>query len=51
VVVKGVVISGLSILVSQAVDQAKIFSGSDFDEDEMYRKVLLSTIASLADSG
>jgi shikimate dehydrogenase len=51
VVVKGVVISGLSILVSQAVDQAKIFSGADFDADEMYRKVLLSTIESLADSG
>lgn len=41
--VTGKVISGLPLLVSQAVDQARIFSKVDFDEQEMYRKVVQST--------
>lgn len=45
-IVSAKVISGLPILVSQAVDQAALFSGLDFDRDEMYRKVLLSTVRS-----
>lgn len=49
-VVPGRVISGLNLLVAQAVDQARIFSGLPFEEDEMYRKVLSSTIASLGSS-
>lgn len=49
-VVKGRVISGLPILVSQAVEQARIFSGMDFDMDAMYRSVLSSTVRQLARS-
>lgn len=49
-VVKGRVISGLPILVSQAVEQAQIFSGVEFDRDAMYRSVLPSTVRLLARS-
>jgi len=35
--------SGLGLLVAQAVDQAALFSGLDFDRGEMYRSVLIST--------
>lgn len=44
-VVSGRVISGLSILVAQAVDQAAIFSGEEFDRGSMFREVLSSTMA------
>ena len=47
-IASGRVISGLPILVAQAVDQAVLFSGVDFDRDEMYRSVLLSTARSIA---
>ena len=43
-VVEGSVISGLPVLVAQAIDQARIFTAMDFDEDELYRSVLISTI-------
>lgn len=44
----GKVISGLKILVSQAVDQAAIFTGENFDLDDMYRRTLSSTAKELA---
>ena len=47
-VASGRVISGLPILVAQAVDQAVLFSGVEFDRDGMYRTVLLSTVRSIA---
>ena len=47
-VVAGKVVSGLKVLVSQAVDQAAIFSNLDFERDEMYEKVISSTVKSLA---
>ncbi|NDI10085.1 MAG: shikimate dehydrogenase [Actinobacteria bacterium] len=47
-VVKGPVVSGLSLLVAQAVDQAAIFTGVNFDRGEMYREVKLSTARELA---
>jgi shikimate dehydrogenase len=43
-VVAGSVISGVPLLVAQAVDQARIFSGLSFDLDSIYRSVLLSTV-------
>ena len=43
-VVEGSVISGLPVLVAQAIDQARLFSGLAFDEDQLYRSILLSTI-------
>lgn len=43
-VVEGDVISGLPVLVAQAIDQARLFTGLKFDEDELYQSVLLSTI-------
>lgn len=46
-VVVGKVISGLKVLVSQAVDQAAIFTNMDFDRDGMYEKVLSSTVRNL----
>lgn len=49
-VVKGHVISGLPILVSQAVDQAQIFTGLDFDALSMYRTILPSTVRAIASS-
>lgn len=50
-VVKGRIISGLPILVSQAVDQARLFAGLDFDTSSMYRITLLSTATAIANSG
>jgi len=47
-IVSGTVISGLPILVSQAVDQAAIFTGSEFDRDDVYREILSSTVRSMA---
>lgn len=47
-VVKGRVLSGLPILVSQGVEQARIFSGVDFDVEAMYRTILPSTVKRLA---
>ena len=44
----GKVISGLKILVSQAVDQAAIFTGEEFDRDQMYGRILSSTARELA---
>jgi shikimate dehydrogenase len=35
--------SGLGLLVAQAIDQALLFSGQDFDRDEMFRSIYLST--------
>lgn len=49
-VVSGRIVSGLPMLVAQAVDQARIFSGLSFDEEEMYRVALLSTVRSLSTS-
>lgn len=42
-VVKGRVISGLPLLVAQAVDQAALFTGLDFDRDAMYQEMKIST--------
>lgn len=42
-VATGEVISGLSLLVAQAVDQAALFTGLDFNRDEMYHEVKDST--------
>lgn len=47
-VVKGKVISGLPILVAQAIDQARIFTGLTFDENPLYKSVLLSTAATIS---
>jgi shikimate dehydrogenase len=47
-VVKGPVVSGLSLLVAQAVDQAAIFTGVNFNRGEMYREVKFSTARELA---
>jgi shikimate dehydrogenase len=40
---RGAVISGIDLLVAQAVDQAAIFSGMEFDRDLIFRQTLLST--------
>lgn len=48
VAVSGRVISGIPILVAQAIDQAFYFTEIDFDKDEMFSKVLSSTEAILA---
>ncbi|MDA0217765.1 MAG: hypothetical protein O3A12_05530 [Actinobacteria bacterium] len=40
---RGAVISGIDLLVAQAVDQAAIFSGMEFDRDHIFRQTLLST--------
>lgn len=45
---QGQVISGLTLLVAQAIDQAAIFSGIDFNKDEMYEEVLSSTMRKLS---
>jgi shikimate dehydrogenase len=47
-VVSGRVISGLPILVAQAIDQATYFTGMEFDKDEMFSEVLSSTAAFLS---
>jgi len=44
----GEVISGIDLLVAQAIDQAAIFSGMEFDRDLIFRETLLSTRLHLA---
>ena len=46
-VCRGEVVSGLPILVSQAIDQARLFTGLTFDEEAMYEKILSSTVREL----
>jgi shikimate dehydrogenase len=46
-VASGKLISGIKVLVSQAVDQAAIFTKTEFDRDGMYEKVLSSTVRNL----
>jgi shikimate dehydrogenase len=40
---RGETISGIDLLVAQAVDQAAIFSGLEFDHNAIFRETLLST--------
>lgn len=42
-VVRGRTISGLSLLVAQAVDQAALFTGLNFDREDMYQEIKIST--------
>lgn len=42
-VIKGKVVSGLSLLVAQAVDQAALFTGLDFDREKMFQEIKVST--------